>query len=91
MSETMNPVTANVARQIAEIIIECIRSEKALASPWMDETQAAAYLGFKPRGLQGYRRKGGGPKWYMPGGLIRYHRDDLDAYMLAAPKTEPGK
>lgn len=88
MSEELNPVTDNVARQMAEVIIQEIRDNPAFGSPWMDERQAAAYLGMKQRGMQNHRRKGTGPKAYMPGGQIRYYRPDLDRYMLDAPREQ---
>ena len=90
MSEELNPVTRNLAQQIAEVIVREIHSSPAFGSPWMNEAQAAAYLGMKQRGLQNHRAQGTGPKSYMPAGLIRYHRDDLDRYFLDAPR-EQGK
>ena len=45
MTEELNPVTRNLARQMALVVIEEIRDNPAFGSPWMNEKQAAAYLG----------------------------------------------
>ena len=90
MTEELNPVTRNLARQMAHVMVQEMRDNPAFGSPWMNEAQAAAYLGLKQRGMQTHRREGTGPKSYMPAGMIRYHRDDLDRYMLDAPR-EQGK
>lgn len=72
-------------------IADNMRQERDLAithdSPWMNESSAAAYLGYKTRGLGNLRRQGTGPKYCMPDGLIRFHRDDLDAYMRSGEKV----
>ena len=88
MSETLNPIMQDMARQIAKAVIEQVsaaveemRAEPPVATPWMKEAEAAAYLGVKPRGIQTHRRHGTGPNYCMPGGVIRYNRAELDSYM----------
>lgn len=90
MSEELNPTTRELALKMGEVVVQEIRDNPAFGSPWMNEEQAAAYLGLHQRGMQNHRREGTGPKSYKPAGLVRYHRDDLDRYFLDAPR-EPGK
>ena len=81
MSETLNPILEDLARQIAEAVLKEVRSNPPSDSPWLSEEKAAAYIGLKPRSMQNHRRQGTGPNFHKPGGLVKYHRDDLDAYM----------
>ena len=81
MSATLNPIMEEMAVQIAAAVMKEIRNAPPIQSPWFKEAQAAEYLRVKTRGMANHRRMGTGPKWCMPGGVIRYHRDDLDAYM----------
>lgn len=51
-------------------------------TPWFDTEAAAAYLRREPGTLKGWRSKGEGPRFYVVNGqLIRYHVDDLDAFV----------
>jgi hypothetical protein len=51
-------------------------------TPWFDTEAAAAYLRREPGTLKGWRAKGEGPRFYVVNGqLIRYHVDDLDAFV----------
>lgn len=44
----------------------------------LTETEAAQFLGFSIRALQGWRVKGGGPKFVkVSGRAVRYRRRDL--------------
>lgn len=48
----------------------------------LNKDEAAAYLGIKPRTLQYYRDKKEGPKAVEFGRkLIRYQKEDLDAWL----------
>ena len=51
------------------------------SSPWLDTRQAAAYLGLRPSSLRTFRSLGKGPRYHRAGGAVRYHVDDLDAYV----------
>ena len=77
------PILEDLARDLGKAILREIRENPLVDSPWMKEATAAEYLSMKQRGMQNHRRMGTGPKWCMPGGVIRYHRDDLDSYMRA--------
>lgn len=51
-------------------------------SPWLNSAQAADYLGsMSPKTLAAWRGLGKGPRYRVVGQrLVRYHRDDLDAF-----------
>ncbi|MBG0811874.1 helix-turn-helix domain-containing protein [Methylosinus sp. H3A] len=54
-------------------------------SPWLDTEEAAHYLRKEPGTLKGWRSKGEGPRFHVVNDkFIRYHVDDLDAYVRAA-------
>lgn len=58
------------------------------ATPWRDSEGAAAYLGVEPGTMKFWRAKGGGPRYHSVGNkLVRYHTDDLDAFLM----TEGGR
>ena len=51
-------------------------------TPWFDTEAAAAYLRREPGTLKGWRSRGEGPRFYVVNAqLIRYHVDDLDAFV----------
>jgi hypothetical protein len=66
-----------------EAIREVVREEFARpASPWIDSEAAAAYLGTTAGTLKNWRATGKGPKYHIvQDRLVRYHRDDLDAFV----------
>lgn len=49
--------------------------------PWLRPIEAAAYLGLKPRTLESWRATGKGPAFRGGGKGIRYHVNDLDAFV----------
>jgi excisionase family DNA binding protein len=54
-------------------------------------TQAAEYLGFKVNTLEGWRVKGLHLPFYRIGNIVRYAKEDLDAYIdpeYVRPKDE---
>ncbi|MDF2231589.1 helix-turn-helix domain-containing protein [Albimonas sp. CAU 1670] len=47
----------------------------------MDTNAAASYLTLRPATMRVWRSQGKGPNYKLVGGrLVRYHRDDLDAF-----------
>jgi excisionase family DNA binding protein len=51
-------------------------------SPWLDADAAAAYISCTRGTLKTWRSRGEGPRYRVINGkLVRYHRDDLDAYV----------
>lgn len=52
-------------------------------TPWMTTEVAAKYLSVSPGTMHNWRSKGTGPSYRTVGRIVRYHRDDLDAYMMS--------
>ena len=52
-----------------------------LPGPWLDTNEAAEYTRFSPNSLRTFRSKGRGPKYHKAGKAVRYHLDDLDAFV----------
>lgn len=51
-------------------------------SPWMNTEQAAIYIGSTPNTMRTWRGRGEGPKSHcVSHRFVRYHRDDLDAFI----------
>jgi hypothetical protein len=56
-----------------------IRASRARAgSPFLNNAQAAFYIGLHWRTLENMRARGEGPRWRKHGRYVRYHIDDLD-------------
>lgn len=51
-------------------------------SPWFDSDSAAEYLGCTPGTLKTWRSRGEGPRYnIIQSKLVRYHVEDLDAFV----------
>ena len=53
----------------------------------LTEQEAAALLKVTVKGVQGWRHRGGGPRYCKVGRLVRYRLEDLQAFVLAALRT----
>ncbi|GHF32207.1 hypothetical protein GCM10017044_28910 [Kordiimonas sediminis] len=54
----------------------------AVAAPLLNERQAAAYLNQSVRTLQGWRLRGGGPRFVkISGRSVRYRIEDINAWI----------
>ncbi|MDA8586726.1 helix-turn-helix domain-containing protein [Rhodobacteraceae bacterium] len=51
-------------------------------TPWMTTEAAAGYLSVSPGTMHNWRSKGTGPTYKTVGRIVRYHRDDLDAFLM---------
>ncbi|MBB6193466.1 hypothetical protein FHS51_003722 [Sphingobium wenxiniae] len=52
------------------------------SSPWLDSESAAAYLSCTPGTMKTWRSRGEGPNYHIiQQKLVRYHMDDLDAFV----------
>jgi hypothetical protein len=72
--------------QVKKAVADAVASA---ASPWMDTPGAAVYLGCQPATLKTWRARGEGPRYrIMSGKLVRYHRDDLDAFVIGDADAE---
>lgn len=69
---------------------EAVLLDAASGDRLLTTKAAAALLGLSPRTLEGLRRRGGGPQFIaISRNVVRYRRDDLDAWVAsrAAPHT----
>lgn len=58
-------------------------------TPWFDTEAAAAYLRREPGTLKGWRSRGEGPRFYLVNNqLVRYHVDDLDAFVRGGKRKK---
>ena len=53
----------------------------------LNEKQAAAWLNVSVKTLQGWRYRGGGPKYVKLGRSVRYAMADLEAFVVASKRT----
>jgi hypothetical protein len=52
-------------------------------TPWLDTNGAASYLGVEAATMKTWRARGEGPRYRLCNRkLVRYHRDDLDAFVI---------
>jgi hypothetical protein len=56
-------------------------------SPFLNNAQAAFYIGLHWRTLEQMRARGEGPRWRKHGRYVRYHIDDLDEWSRASGRT----
>ena len=59
----------------------------------LTEQEAAALLHVTVKAVQGWRYRGGGPRFVKVGRCVRYRLEDLHAFVLAALRTstsDPG-
>lgn len=74
-------------REVTELTLEAIRivmreEMSRPASPWLNTAAAAIYLGSTPGTLRNWRASGKGPRYsVLQDRLIRYHTDQLDAFI----------
>jgi predicted DNA-binding transcriptional regulator AlpA len=54
--------------------------EESVEPLFLTEKEAAHYLGFSPRTLQGWRPKGAGPEYHKIGHRVRYTKKELEAW-----------
>ena len=88
MTETLNHVD-HFARLVAERVVDLLRRDLNRASPWMTPDDAAQYLSVSKRGLEDMRSQSSGPRYHKVGArLVRYHRGDLDCWLLSDGRLE---
>jgi hypothetical protein len=71
---------------VAAHVIRALADQKLLppATDWMSTEDAAVYTRWTPKALQHHRALGTGPRFHRVGRLIRYKRQDLDAWLESA-------
>lgn len=78
-SHSFNPTNEDEETAPAETEDANIRASRARAgSPFLNNGQAAFYVGLHWRTLENMRARGEGPRWRKHGRYVRYHIDDLD-------------
>jgi len=64
-------------------------------SPLFSESEAASYLGIRPKTLRKWRSYGGGPPFVKFGDArrccVRYRESDLDAFVTASTVASAGE
>ena len=83
MSTTTDPSWAALARDVAAMVAQQLRDDPpAPLSPWLTQEGAADYVRLSPKALEDMRRRGVGPRFHrVHRRLVRYHTDDLDAWL----------
>jgi hypothetical protein len=62
--------------------MDAVAQKRETPSPWLDTDAAAGYLGASPGTMKNWRHYGEGPAYHVVNKkLVRYHRDELDAYV----------
>lgn len=70
----------DLQRVITASVAEAIVAAKP--SPWLGSEAAAEYLGCTPGTLKTWRSRGEGPRYHIiQSKLVRYHVEDLDAFV----------
>ncbi len=69
--------------EIVQLVVARVRDE--LVTPeWLTPDQAASYCGLTARGLEELRYRRRGPVFHkVSGRIVRYRREDLDAWLEA--------
>lgn len=84
MSPEIDESWTRLADYVAGIVAGQVRENPPIATPWLAPDDAAAYLRLTVRGLEDMRRNANGPRFHKVGSrVVRYHRDDLDAWLLS--------
>ena len=85
-----NPVDALLpheqdhARAIAAHVLELMRTERPVVAEWLDQDDAAIFLGVSDRFLEGRRYTKTGPAYVKHRErCVRYHVDDLRSFMAS--------
>ena len=80
--EKLDPQFVEMAALVADDVYRKLLKRTPIISPWLNPAEAAKYLGLQERGLEAYRRCGGGPEYVRPTKkTVRYHVKDLDTWL----------
>ena len=84
MSE-FDPTMIRLARHVAQEVLAEQAERPVVAKRWLDQRQAATYLGIGDRALETMRRERRGPIFSRPThAIVRYRIADLDAWLLSS-------
>lgn len=89
----MTPDEVNrFADLVAERVAKLLLAKSKQASPWMTTEEASTYLCMTKRGLEDMRAQSIGPRYRKVGSrLVRYHRADLDCWLLSDGQRAGGE
>lgn len=74
--------------EVEEIVRKMLETQRY--SPWFDTEEAARYLRKEPNTLKVWRSKAQGPRFHTVNDkFIRYHVDDLDAFVRGGSAKKP--
>ena len=65
------------------------RDQGSMMTTLLTEQEAAGLLRMSVKSLQGWRVKGGGPKFLKIGRCVRYAIPDLEAFLQEAVRPQP--
>jgi hypothetical protein len=74
------PLTIQDIDEIAEAVARALK-RTARPTPWLTTGEAAARIKATPETMKTWRAKGGGPRYHGGHRFVRYHVDDLDAFV----------
>lgn len=63
------------------------------SAKYLDQNGASAYTGIKPRTLESFRLRGGGPVYFKVGRRVMYSLEELDKWMYSLRRkntSDPG-
>jgi len=66
---------------VAVNVADRLRDNPPILPEYLNPKQAASFTGFTPKALERIRQRGDGPRYSKVGASIRYHIDDLRAWM----------
>ena len=83
MSELeFDPTIIRLARHVAQEVLTALAERPELSKRWLNQAEAATYLGMGDRALETQRREKRGPRFSRPSrALVRYALSDLDAWL----------
>ena len=80
--ETLHPIIEDQAEFIAARVETLLRRRQAMVVPeYLTPSEAAIFLNMPTKTLEHWRAKGLGPPFSPVGRHVRYHIDDLRAFM----------
>ncbi len=79
----LDPTMVRLARHVAQEVLAELAERPVVAKRWLDQRQAATYLGIGDRALETMRRERRGPRFSRAThAIIRYRIADLDRWLI---------
>lgn len=88
-AQLIEPLAERLAQHLALDMERNARTELTESKPdFLSEAALAKRSGISCRTLQGWRARGGGPRWVKVGRRVLYPRLDADAFLARGPKSK---